>query len=430
MRAAWPASMRSAMPPSGCNGRKSGADFNCSASLGSVRMHILCGSPLALRSGRRGRWSVVATRTMQVGAVRRSVGYPFATTYRFAENSTIGVGGLAKRFSWFSSAEDVIAIARICQQEGMSILACGEGSNMVVGDEGFDGWAIRSQHQRIRAERQPRRGKVRVRVGAGCKWDRFVEWAVRHNLQGVECLSAIPGLAGAAPVQNVGAYGQEVSAVFVGAVVADLSTMSVTRLAATDCDFRYRYSAMKHQPGRFVVCSVLLSLSATEDGPVAYSELRDRLDGRTYAKLAEIRSAVIAIRRTKGMVLDLSDPDSRSAGSFFTNPVVDGAEYDALVSRVGEEDPVAVPHWPTEDGRIKLSAAWLIERAGFAKGCSIGNAAISSKHALAITNRGGATASEVAELARSIVDTVRVRLGVSLVPEVHMVGISDVPLAQ
>jgi UDP-N-acetylmuramate dehydrogenase len=179
-----------------------------------------------------------------------------------------------------------------------------------------------------------------------------------------------------------------------------------------------------------VICSVVFDLEATNDGPIRYTELQDRLDGRTHAQLAEIRAAVISIRRTKGMIVDRADPDSRSAGSFFLNPTVDDAEFAALISKLAVEDPATIPHWPTDDGRIKLTAAWLIERAGFPKGYSIGKAAISSKHAVALTNRGGATASEVAELARSIVDAVHLRLGVTLAPEVQLVGISDEMLAR
>jgi UDP-N-acetylmuramate dehydrogenase len=279
------------------------------------------------------------------------------------------------------------------------------GSNVVVADEGVRGTVVRVLTRGV--ERQ---GASLV-VAAGEPWDALVERCVAAGLQGFECLSGIPGSTGATPIQNVGAYGQDVAETVRWVRVLDRSTGEISTMTAAQCGFTYRGSVFKHND-RWTVLAVGFQLrESTESGPLTYRELCRTLDieiGGT-APLDEVRSAVLALRRGKGMVIDPADPDSVSAGSFFTNPILDAAIDGA-------------PAWPEPDGRFKTSAAWLIERAGFTRGYGTGRAGISSKHTLALVNRGGATTAELVALAREIAAGVRARFGVELVPEPVFVG--------
>jgi UDP-N-acetylmuramate dehydrogenase len=262
-----------------------------------------------------------------------------------------------------------------------------------------------------------------VSAFAGESWDGFVAQMVEAKLSGVECLSGIPGLVGATPMQNVGAYGQEVADTIVLVRVLDRQTGEIESFEPKDCGFAYRTSVFKGSE-RWVVLEVRFKLARSGDSaPLKYPELSRALGvaegGR--APLAGVRSTVIALRRTKGMVVDPADPDTRSAGSFFMNPIVDAETLALLESNLPPGTPM--PKWPAPAGKTKLSAGWLIERAGFAKGHGAGRAGISSKHALALVNRGDATTHDLLALAGEIQDGVRARLGIDLVPEPVIVGI-------
>jgi len=253
-----------------------------------------------------------------------------------------------------------------------------------------------------------------VRVAAGEVWDEFVLRAVTEGWVGVEALSGIPGLVGATPIQNVGAYGQEVAETIASVRCWDRQTREVRTLFHRDCRFGYRTSRLKEEPGRWLVLEVVFQLRLGDLGaPIGYAELAGRLGTEVgqRARMTDVRDAVLALRRGKGMVLDAADHDTWSAGSFFTNPVLPA---DAV--------PPGAPAWPQPDGRAKTSAAWLIEQAGFARGHGNGQAALSGKHTLALTNRGGATATDLVALAREVRDGVRERFGIDLVNEPVLVG--------
>jgi UDP-N-acetylmuramate dehydrogenase len=268
---------------------------------------------------------------------------------------------------------------------------------------------------------------VTVEVAAGESWDDLVALAVAEGWSGLECLSGIPGLVGASPIQNVGAYGQEVAAVIDTVRTWDRTTGTRQALAAADCGFGYRTSRFKTEPNRFVVLAVTMSLRRdVASAPIRYDELATALGVRPGARvpLAEARQAVLEVRSRKGMVLDPADHDTWSAGSFFTNPVLDAAAFDALRARVRARlGPDAVPPgYPAPDGSVKTSAAWLIERAGFARGYGNAQVRVSSKHTLALTNRGTATTADLLALAGEIQAGVAAMFGVDLTVEPVVVG--------
>lgn len=342
-----------------------------------------------------------------------------------AELTTLRVGGPARRLVVASSEEEIVETVRTAAGEQEQLLVMGAGSNLLVSDEGFDGTALRLAGGGVVT--RTANGAVRTTVAAGEVWDDFVSRCVSERLAGVECLSGIPGLVGATPIQNVGAYGQEVAQTIVSVRTYDRQTGDIMDLDPARCGFGYRSSAFKGS-SRHVVLAVTFELERSADArPIRYQELARTLEVRSgeRAPLAEVRQAVIGLRRGKGMVLDPHDPDSVSAGSFFLNPLLtaaQAAELEVLARRrLGEE--ATVPVWPEEDGRIKVSAAWLIERAGFTRGYGSGRAGISSKHTLALINRGGASAQDVAALARELRDGVQAVFGVTLTPEPTLVGV-------
>jgi UDP-N-acetylmuramate dehydrogenase len=299
------------------------------------------------------------------------------------------------------------------------------GSNVVVADDGFDGTVVHVATRGLRLDRGPD-GAVLLSAQAGEPWEAVVERAQGEGLAGVECLTGIPGSAGATPIQNVGAYGQEVAATVTEVRALDRRTGAVERLPADACGFRYRTSVFKHDDRR-VVLGVSFALRPSERSePIRYAELARRLGVRVGddVALADARAAVLDLRRAKGMVVDPADPESVSAGSFFTNPVLDPPAYAALRERVAQRlgDGVSAPAFPEADGRTKTSAAWLIERAGFERGHARGPVAISAKHTLALVNRGGATTAQLVALAREIAGGVEEAFGVRLVPEPVFVG--------
>lgn len=338
--------------------------------------------------------------------------------------TTLRVGGPARRVIEARSEEDVVEVVRSADAQKEPLLVLGAGSNLLVADEGFPGTVLQVASRGVLIDGAE--GAVHVSVAAGEPWDEVVERTVADGLSGLECLSGIPGLTGATPIQNVGAYGQEVAQTITAVRVFDRETGVVEDLSPGQCGFGYRTSAFKRS-GRHVVLAVEFRLEQTPAAqPLRYPELARALDAEPGSRppLAAVREAVIALRRTKGMVLDPADPDSLSAGSFFLNPVLTPAEFDALEQRVRQRLPdTPVPGWPDEDGAIKVSAAWLIAGAGFERGYSRGRAAISSKHTLALVNRGGGSATEMVALARELRDTVRSTFGVTLVPEPTLVGI-------
>ena len=347
-------------------------------------------------------------------------------TRRLAELTTLRLGGPPRRLLEARSEDDVVAAVREADAAGEPLLVLAGGSNVVVADDGFPGTVLHIATDGI--TREDRDGSALLTVQAGEPWDPFVARAVSGGLAGVECLSGIPGSVGATPIQNVGAYGQEVAETIKAVRALDRTTGEVDVMTPEDCAFGYRSSVFKRTPGRWVVLSVTFALAPGEASqPIRYAELARALgvEAGERAPLADVREAVLALRRAKGMVVDADDPDSVSAGSFFTNPILDAGAFAALEQRARDRlgDDVRVPRWPEEDGRVKTSAAWLIERAGFAKGH--GNAAtiaISSKHTLALTNRGAGTTVLLVGLAREISGRVREQFGVDLVPEPVFVG--------
>jgi UDP-N-acetylmuramate dehydrogenase len=331
--------------------------------------------------------------------------------------TTIGVGGPAEWFAEARSAEDVAAADRWCRERGAPLTVIGGGSNIVVAEEGVRGLVVRMGVRGTVLEE--RADQCRAQVGAGESWDALVARLVDGGWAGVECLSGIPGTVGGTPIQNVGAYGQDVASLVDRVQVYDRRTHEVVELPAGDCGFEYRRSRFKGaDTGRFVVCRVHLRLgrgAPTTSYPDIDRWLRDHaIDAPS---LGDVRRAVLAVRRRKGMVVDASDVDSRSVGSFFTNPVVSDADRRRL-----EDAAVPVPARPVAGGSWRIPAAWLIERAGWHKGDSDGAVGLSSKHPLAIVNRGGATATAVVRFAAGVKRRVVESLGVWLLPEPVFMG--------
>jgi UDP-N-acetylmuramate dehydrogenase len=314
--------------------------------------------------------------------------------------TTLGVGGIADRVIEVEDAAELVTAVRAADEDGRPLLLLGGGSNVVAPDDGWAGDVVT-----VRTRGIERSGGELV-VQAGEPWDDLVAYAVDHQLAGIEALSGIPGSTGATPVQNVGAYGQEVAQTVTAVRVYDRAEKEERTLTPAECGFAYRDSRLKREPGRFVVLDVsfLLDESAVSR-PVGYAELARKLDveiGGTAA-LADVRSAVIGLRRGKGMVLDPADPDSRSAGSFFTNPIVPA---DRAID--------GCPSWPAGDRQVKLSAAWLVQSAGFGRGTRDGRVGTSSRHSLALTTEPGATAGELLAFADRITAAVHDRFGVIL----------------
>jgi UDP-N-acetylmuramate dehydrogenase len=333
-----------------------------------------------------------------------------------AELTTLRLGGPAPAVIE-AATEDVLVDAVLIADEGGDppLLVAG-GSNLVVADEGVERTVIRVLTQGVVVDLDSCSGAM-VTVQAGETWDAIVARAVDEGWVGIEALSGIPGSVGATPIQNVGAYGQEVSQTIASVRVYDRYDRKIRTFAAADCGFTYRSSRFKVEPNRFVVLTVTFQFPLGDLGaPVAYAELARALGVEIGARApaASVREAVLELRRSKGMVLDADDHDTWSAGSFFTNPILPASEAETL--------PADAPRWEQPDGSVKTSAAWLIEKAGFSRGHGSGRVSLSTKHTLALTNRGGATTDELLALAREIRDGVRSAFGVTLVPEPVLVG--------
>jgi UDP-N-acetylmuramate dehydrogenase len=342
---------------------------------------------------------------------------------RLADLTTLKLGGPARRLVAATTEQEVIDHVGRADADGEPLLVLAGGSNVVVADDGFPGTVVHVLTSGVTA-----REDGSLEVQAGEPWDPFVERAVRAGRAGIECLSGIPGSVGATPIQNVGAYGQEVSETISSVRVYDRTTREVGEMTPEDCGFAYRSSVFKRTPGRWVVLAVTFTLArAHESEPIRYAELARALGVEIgdRAPLEQVREAVLGLRRRKGMVVDPDDPDSVSAGSFFTNPILDAGAFEALEQRVKERlgPEQQLPRWPEADGRTKTSAAWLIERAGFTKGHGDpATIAISDKHTLALTNRGKGTTAQLTELASEIADGVHEAFGVELHPEPVFVG--------
>jgi UDP-N-acetylmuramate dehydrogenase len=329
--------------------------------------------------------------------------------------TTLRLGGPARRLVEARDEATLVETVRAADAAGEPLLVLAGGSNVVVSDDGFPGTVVLVRTSGVAWE------DGHLRVQAGEPWDALVARVVDEGWQGFECLAGIPGSTGATPIQNVGAYGQDVSETVAWVRVLDRATGEVVRMDAAECGFDYRTSVFKKDPRRIVLEVGYRLREQGESGPLRYAELARTLGvpvGAT-APLADVREAVLGLRRGKGMVVDPSDRDSVSAGSFFTNPILTADAFAALEERAGE----APPAFPEPDGRIKTSAAWLIGRAGFSRGDGDGRVGISTKHTLALVNRGGATAAELVELARTIAARVHEAFGVTLVPEPVFVGL-------
>lgn len=338
--------------------------------------------------------------------------------------TTFRLGGPATRLITATTDEEVVAAVREADDAGTPLLIIGGGSNLVIGDKGFDGTALRI------ATRGFDLAGTALELAAGETWTDAVARTVEAGLAGIECLAGIPGSAGATPIQNVGAYGQEVSSTITEVVVYDRTGRETLTLTNAECAFSYRHSRFKEHPERYVVLRVRFALEDAGglSAPLKYAETARALGvgPGDRVPLATARESVLGLRAGKGMVLDPADHDTWSAGSFFTNPILDDAAFAAFLTRVSERlgADVAPPAFPAGEGRTKTSAAWLIDRAGFSKGYGAGPARISTKHTLALTNRGDATTEDLLALAREVVAGVHEAFGITLVNEPVTVGVS------
>jgi UDP-N-acetylmuramate dehydrogenase len=334
-----------------------------------------------------------------------------------APYTTFQIGGPARWFAEAASEDDIAAGIAFAGEHQLPLFVLGGGSNLLVSDAGFPGLVLHIGLRGITSEQQS--GRLIVSAAAGENWDDLVAYAVAADCAGIECLSGIPGTVGGTPVQNVGAYGQEVSQTIVTVRAFDRKAAHFVDLTAPVCGFSYRRSIFNttHRE-RYVVSRVAYALH--QDGPAnfVYADLARYFAARnvTSPSLAEVRDAVRSIRAQKGMLLVPGDADCRSAGSFFKNPIVPVSVLDSLAQELGVEKR-SIPAYPAQDSEVKLSAAWLIERAGFQKGYALGNAGISSRHTLALINRGSATAAEVIALRDQVIDSVASRFAVRLEPE-------------
>ena len=330
--------------------------------------------------------------------------------------TSLRVGGPAKRIINVSTEDEIIAA--IVAAEDSPILIIGGGSNVLVSDQGFDGTVIHIANNQAESEVDACSGAT-LTIGAGENWDEFVRTTISRGFAGLETLSGIPGTVGAAPIQNIGAYGHEVSEFITRVRTYDREAKAVKTFTNSECEFEYRNSIFKRTPGRYIVLSVQFQIRRGETStPITYAELAKKLgiEVGEKAPVVDVRTSVMELRAAKGMLLNPDDKDSWSAGSFFTNPIVSADIASAL--------PEGAPKWPLTDGRVKTSAAWLIEHSGIDKGHAHGGARVSTKHVLALTNSGDATAEDLVALAREVRTAVQAKFGITLEPEVNLVGIS------
>ena len=332
-----------------------------------------------------------------------------------SQYTSLRVGGPANKIVQVSHEAEIIAAI---EQAGDSpVLILGGGTNLLVSDKGFAGTVIRISNNSVKSEVDACSGAT-LTIGAGEDWDTFVQATIERGYAGLETLSGIPGTVGASPIQNIGAYGHEVSEFITRVRTFDRQEKAIKTFTNAECQFTYRNSYFKAHPGRYVVLDVQFQIRIGEmSDPITYLELAKKLGVAPgdKATVKDTRAAVLELRASKGMLLSQDDHDSWSAGSFFTNPIVSQQQADAL--------PNAAPKWPLNDGRVKISAAWLIENAGMHKGDEVGGARISTKHVLALTNSGDATAADIAELAKRARNQVKEVFGITLEAEVNLIGI-------
>ena len=325
------------------------------------------------------------------------------------------VGGPASKIVQVSTEAQIIAAIEAAGDS--PILIMGGGTNVLISDQGFDGTVIRISNNSVQAEVDACSGAT-LTIGAGEDWDTFVQTTIDRGFAGLETLSGIPGTVGAAPIQNIGAYGHEVAEFITRVRTYDRKEKALKTFTNSECQFSYRNSYFKAHPGRYVVIEVQFQIRRGEfSDPITYLELAKKLgvEPGDKAPVAATRAAVLELRASKGMLLRPDDHDSWSAGSFFTNPIISQQAADQL--------PNAAPKWPLTDGRVKVSAAWLIENAGIHKGDEVGGARISTKHVLALSNSGNATASDIAELAKRARNQVKEVFGITLEAEVNLIGV-------
>ena len=338
-----------------------------------------------------------------------------------AKYTTLKIGGKARYFTSAKHENEIIEAVRFAEQNKLKIFILGGGSNILIADEGFDGLVLQIALKGV-STFQEKGGNIYVTAGAGEDWDEFVAFCVEKNLQGVECLSGIPGFVGGTPVQNVGAYGQEVSETVVSVRVFDRKTKSFLDLLNWQCGFAYRTSIFNTaEKNRYIVLAVTYALNLGGDPKIVYRDLQNYF-GDAKPNLEETRNAVLKIRAEKSMVINASDPNSKSAGSFFKNPIVTPARFAEIKEYAEKLGIEYVPSFPVDEKTVKIPAAWLIEKSGFEKGYEHGRVGISTKHSLAVVNRGGATAADVLSLKNVIQTKVRETFGVELSAEPVFVG--------
>lgn len=338
-----------------------------------------------------------------------------------APRTTIKVGGPARFFVEALTAHDAHAAVEFARSKSLPLFVLGGGSNLVISDKGWPGLVLKVAIGGIEQRSQDRRALFEV--GAGEEWDKFVAFAVGKNCAGVECLSGIPGSVGGTPVQNVGAYGQEVAETIESVQALEVETLELREIPKKDCGFSYRGSIFNtSQRGRYIILKTTYSLTPGGAPKIEYADLKKYFAGwRETPTLADAREAVRQIRASKGMLITSGDLDCQSAGSFFKNPILSSEQHDELLRRAALRG-LQVPSYPALETQKKVSAAWLVEHSGFSKGFIAGKAGISRKHALAIVNRGQATALDILSLKEQIQSRVKEIWGVQLEPEPVMVG--------
>jgi UDP-N-acetylmuramate dehydrogenase len=345
----------------------------------------------------------------------------------FAENvplgpmTTLGVGGASRWYAEVRTEDELRSAVGWAAECRLSLFVLGGGSNLVISDNGWPGLTLRIQLKGVTRTRENSREVLQA--GAGEDWDLLVALAVEANCAGVECLSGIPGSVGGTPVQNVGAYGQDVSETITQVRAFELASGEFVEFNNSNCGFGYRTSRFNTtEKGKFIITRVTFALVPNGSPNVKYGDLKNYFAGKQSSPtLQETREAVRSIRHGKAMLIVEGDEDCRSAGSFFKNPVVDSAIYDRVAAQVSAGG-LTPPKYPAGDGRVKIAAAWLVEQSGMHKGFELGRVAISRRHALAIVNRGGATAAEVIALKERVQQQVRDKFGIELQPEPVFVG--------
>ena len=337
-----------------------------------------------------------------------------------AELTTLKIGGAARFFVSAQSENEIVEAVNYAGENNLELFILGGGSNVLIADEGFDGLVLQIASKGISVK--DTENKTLVTANAGEDWDGFCEFCVAENLQGVECLSGIPGLVGGTPVQNVGAYGQEVSESIRSVKVYDRAEKQVKELSNADCGFAYRTSIFNtSHKNRYIVLAVTFALEKNGAPKIIYKDLREFFDGESPT-LTQTRRAVLQIRAAKSMVIDVDDPNSKSAGSFFKNPIVSKDKFTEIEQRTELKAIGSVPFFKVDDKNVKIPAAWLIEKSGFQKNFRKGKVGLSSRHTLAIVNFDNASAKDILELKSEIQAKVKATFGVELLPEPIFVG--------